>query len=366
MQLKAERTTHQKHESRQKKVIEDLFKSIGIDPDSTPDHLTLGEIGLESMFALKIQQEFEREFNIKVGLNNIKNITVKILKDIGDGKTDYIKSHLDDLKKTAQMLKKYKFIIPNESHTKLNAVKTGKPVYFLPPFEVTFSAFEELSKKFDRPVIGLNWTKDMNKFETIKELSNYYFELLKKLEPNGKYDLVGYLDGALVISKLLYKGVVNKAVIVDINSDQLNGTENLSDDFIIESIIAFMSDKMPKMMLDKIKREIDSMKDFGAKLQKIATELKDFGGRELIATDLEEILRLMAKRLKMSFNYRYNKRIDFSNKLKEKIGKKLAEKTGKLVVIKGLNFEEESDVNKEIESTRQHFLIPSQMVNNFR
>ena len=78
---------------------------------------------------------------------------------------------------------------------------------------------EELVAKFDRPVIGLNWTKNMKEFKTMKEITSYYSELLKKLEPNGKYDLVGYLDGALVISKLLLKGLVNKAVVIDVFSD---------------------------------------------------------------------------------------------------------------------------------------------------
>ena len=50
-------------------MIRELWKALGIDPETTPDHLTLGEIGLESMFAVELQQELEREFNLKIGIN---------------------------------------------------------------------------------------------------------------------------------------------------------------------------------------------------------------------------------------------------------------------------------------------------------
>ena len=42
-------------------MISELWKALGVDPETTPNHMTLGEIGLESMFAVELQQELERE-----------------------------------------------------------------------------------------------------------------------------------------------------------------------------------------------------------------------------------------------------------------------------------------------------------------
>ena len=56
------------------------------------------------------------------------------------------------------------------------------------------------------PVIGLNWTRDVSKLETIKEINQYFTDLLKKLEPKGDYDLVGYFDGSVVVAKQVMKG----------------------------------------------------------------------------------------------------------------------------------------------------------------
>ena len=349
--------------SRGKKMIKELWNALGIDPETTPDHLTLGEIGLESMFAVELQQEMEREYKIKISLNHIKTIPIGMMKAYEAGDLEKTQKYLNEYTKGRGILCLYKFIIPDETHTQLNAVKSGKPIYFLPPIIITFSAYEEFAKKFNRPVIGLNWTQDMNKLETIKELSNYYSELLKKLEPNGKYDLVGYLDGALVISKLLLEGQVNKAVIIDIQSDKRFKDEDLSDDFLLEFGFGFLSTELPEAFRDKVFRELNKESDFNAKVKRIVSEMKDFGGRALIATDLEEILHLIVKRARMAVKYRTEKKKKFSDKLKEIIGKKWAKKTGQLTVIKGFRFTDAEDIDEEMNGVRDVYLLPQQNVN---
>ena len=83
------------------------------------------------------------------------------------------------LKQTKEQLLKYKFVIPTESHTNLNGITVGKAVYLMPPLEITFSGYEEFAKSFDRPVIGLNWTKELNEMKNIKQMTKYFVKLLK-------------------------------------------------------------------------------------------------------------------------------------------------------------------------------------------
>ena len=339
-----------------------MWKALGIDPETTPEYLSLGEIGLESMFAVELQQELEREYNVRISLNQIKSISVGMLKEYEMGRLEHVKNFLHDIKKAKDMLFSYKFIIPTETYTKLNEVNSGKPIYFLPPIEITFSVYEELAKKFDRPVIGLNWTKHMNKLETIQELTEYYLKLLDKLEPNGKYDLVGYLDGALVISKLILKGRVNTGVIIDIVNDKRFKEECLSDEFFIEFMFAFLSKELPGSIRDKFNRDLKSEPDFDAKVRRFVNELKEFAGRAFISADMEQIFHLITKRAKMTCDYRIQKQKKFSNKLKERIGKKWAKKSGKLVIIKGFKFSEVDDVEEEVEGTRDVYLLPQQEV----
>ncbi|CAG2169075.1 unnamed protein product [Oppiella nova] len=191
--------------SRKKRMVAELWRALGIDPETTPNHLTLGEIGLESMFAVELQQELEREWNMKVSVNQVKSITVGMLKDYEAGNVGELKKHVEDIKRARTFLLKQKFIIPGERHVRLNGVTQGRPIYFLPTVILNFSLFEELTKKLKRPAIGLHWTREVSKLSTLNAISKYYVNLLKDLEPNGGYDVVGYFDMTITCSKLMLK-----------------------------------------------------------------------------------------------------------------------------------------------------------------
>ncbi|CAM6032193.1 unnamed protein product, partial [Sphagnum compactum] len=61
----------------EEKFINQIWSALGVDPRTTPNHLTLGELGMESIFAVELQQGLEREYEIKLPLNEVKNITVE-------------------------------------------------------------------------------------------------------------------------------------------------------------------------------------------------------------------------------------------------------------------------------------------------
>ena len=188
---------------------------------------------------------------MKIGINHIKTITVGLLKDYEMGKTDNTKQYVDELKKARDILCSYNFTMSTVPYTKLNSVTKGEPIYFMPPIETTFSTYEEFSKKFDRPVIGLNWTRDVSKCQTMKEINQYFTDLLKKLEPKGDYDLVGSLDGAIVVAKQVMKGKLKKAVIIDVLNDEKFLTEKISEDLILDFFFNFVAFDFPDVFKEK-------------------------------------------------------------------------------------------------------------------
>ena len=338
---------------------------MGIDPDNTPDHLTLDDIGMESMFAVELQQELERQWNMKLSLNNVKNITVKMLKDYDSGKMDNLKNFIDEAKRGRTEILKYKFLIPTESHINLNGVKKGKPIYLMPPMEITFSAYEEFAKKFYRPVIGLNWTRDLTDMSTLKDITKYFSELLTKLSPNGNYDIVGYFDGALIASKLLRKANIERAVIIDILSDVRFNDEVLSEDVLLEIILQFIAKDLPQSLRERILKSVKSESDSNARIRRIIFELKDFTGKGLIANDLEEILHLMIKRAQTLLDYRKSKNNKISN-LKLNIGKKWLKKSGKLIVIKPFLFDKVVNIDEFMQNTRNIYYLPKANVSRIQ
>ncbi|CAG2178868.1 unnamed protein product, partial [Oppiella nova] len=347
---------------KEKRLITELWRALGIDPDSTPDHLTLGEIGLESMFAIEFQQGMEKEWNMKFTLNHIKSITIGMLKEYQDGDLSKVQKHMEEIKKGRAMLLKQKYIIPTDPIVALNSVTKGRPVYLMPTLSLNFIMFEELAQKLNRPVIGLNWTREVCQLSTLKEVGNHYFNLLKHIEPKGKYDVVGYLDTALICGKLLVKGMADKVVIVDLINDIHYCDEQLTDDMVMEFIMTIMSGNIPKTFNDKILREMKKEMNVKAKVKVLVNEIADFAGKGLVATDMEEMFHIMIARIRMLSEYRLNKRKKFSNRLKLTIAKKWAKRTGKLVLIKPVNIETIDDLDGVMEKSRDVYFLPGSKV----
>ncbi|CAG2118773.1 unnamed protein product, partial [Medioppia subpectinata] len=345
--------------SRQKRMVKELWRALGIDPDTTPDHLTLGEIGLESMFAVELQQELEREWNIKMSINHVKNITVKMLKDYESGRMEDFKRYVDEVKTAKANLLKCKFVIPLEKYTRLNKVTTGQPIYFLPAIEGSFKSFEELAVRFDRPVIGLNWTRDLDSCETIKEINRYFSDLLKTVQPRGQYDVVGYFDFALTAGKLLRRNQqIDRAVIIDILSETQFSDDVVTDEFLLEFIFMFVSNEIPQSFRDKIFRDMKCEPNIDARIRRACNEIRDFAGKGLVAPDLEEILRNSLKRAKLLAAHRCHKKSKLAQ-MSAKWATKWAKSTGKLIVVKPFEFSRIDDEDEFLDRTRDLYFLPN-------
>ena len=140
----------------------------------------------------------------------------------------------------------------------------------------------------------------------------------------------------------------------------------LTDENLIELSFSFVTKSLPVQFTEKTMRLISTESDLNSKIKISVNELKEFVGRGLIATDLEEIFQTIVKRSRIMFEYRAQKKKKFANKLKETLGKKWAKKTGKLFVIKALNMSEVEDLEEVIENSRDIYLLPQNVsFNNY-
>jgi thioesterase domain-containing protein/acyl carrier protein len=329
--VRADRET--KAGSLEERLINQLWSALGADPKTLPNHITLGELGIESILAVELQQNLEREYDLKLTLNQVKKITVKQLKDFQSGNKEQIHKISEDFKTAKANLAKIKFIIPNETHTKLNNVQNGIPIYVLPPVEGIFSSFEELAKKINRPVIGLNWTRDMNDLKNMKEISVYYMNLLKKLSPNDKYDIVGHSFGALIATKMFNKAPVGRLLIIDLISNKTVDKGVLSDEELFENVKNFIVQNIPETFRDRLDRDLNAIKDIDQKIKKVVIEIKEFAGKNLIGKDMEEIFKKSLEREKLLYFQRV-KIMKKVNKFKMNVKKKFLKASGKLFIIK--------------------------------
>ena len=75
------------------KITKKLWSMIGIDPKTTPDHFTLGEIGMESMFSINFQQTLNAEYGIRLSLARIKGINIGLMKEFEAGNLENLRKY---------------------------------------------------------------------------------------------------------------------------------------------------------------------------------------------------------------------------------------------------------------------------------
>lgn len=109
--------------SKDDEVIQQLCIHLNI--DKRPDDECLGDIGLDSMAAVEIQQRLERDFNISLSLTDVRKITVKELKSFRDGNRHNLMQYSNDIKVARTNLSKIRFVMPTTELVALNSVQEG-------------------------------------------------------------------------------------------------------------------------------------------------------------------------------------------------------------------------------------------------
>ena len=131
----------------------------------------------------------------------------------------------------------------------------------------------------------------------------------------------------------------------------------------LELVFNSMATETPESFRDKLKRGIFAETDTQSRIKKMMEEIKEFAGRGLIGTDMEDIIRIGMRRILMSWDYRLKKKSKFGNRLKEALGKKWAKNRGKLYVIKAFRFDKVDDVEEKANTCREIYLLPDAKVN---
>ncbi|CAG2171009.1 unnamed protein product, partial [Oppiella nova] len=346
------------HGTRQSRMIEDLWHQLGIDPDDTPSNVTIGDIGVESLFAVEIQHEFERQWRVQASLYHVRTINIGMLKEFGHGDYLPLKNHLEAMISLSHALSNQVFIIASDECIKLNNITTGRPIYIMPTLTTNFSTFADWAQKHDRPVIGLNWTRDLNKLSSLTEVNEHFEQLLRRLEPNGAFDVVGHFDsGPLCVSLARAEWATVNAVIVDAFDELKLGDDNdqarLSPDVVIKVAVA----EFPEAVRATVVRDINNEPDLNRKIGVIVKEMLDIAGKVLPINDIKEIFQIMYARILILSEFTMDKRTKVT--MEQKLSLNM---TGKLTIVKPLKIVHDADVRAVIDKTLSDYFLPNNKI----
>lgn len=85
----------------------------------------------------------------------------------------------------------------NTTTTTSNNTTSSNPIFVVSAIEGVIASLKSLAGELDRPVYGLQCTKDAP-LESIAEFADFYVKQMRQVQRQGPYSLVGYSFGALV------------------------------------------------------------------------------------------------------------------------------------------------------------------------
>lgn len=176
-----------------------------------------------------------------------------------------------------------------------------------------------LAQKICRPVIGLNWTRQLNEMKSLKEIVNYYFELLRKLEPSnedGTYDLMVTSFGSLIAAlmckskRMSARIKAHRVAFIDLlplNIEEMTDESRISDYKVI-MIFDYIRLYIPERICDQSMKEVLNLNCEKARVEKIIELLRKCVGTSLQGNDMAEIISNTYERATLLLQYHFKLR----------------------------------------------------------
>lgn len=220
------------------------------DLSSIPPGTTLHDLGMDSLMGVEIKQTLEREYESTMSMAELRSITIGQLLAISRAKGDA--QVVDKSTTVAESISSdVDFSIPTEATRRLNDVTTGKIIFVLPPIEGSFTRLMCLADKINRPVIGLNWTKQFESVRTVEEAASLYKEIIENIESDAHdHDILAYSFGTVIAFHLSLIWPVKNLILLDGSPDQITGSVEMFRDTMkavderdehVKSLMIFLS-----------------------------------------------------------------------------------------------------------------------------
>ena len=181
-------------------LLGQILHILGVkDPSSVEPETTLVELGMDSLMAVEIRQGLERDYELVLTTEEIRNLKIADIKEFGDRAVKSSDKSTSGGEVDPNEELRDSITLSDTFFVRLSSEdSTGRPVFVFPPIEGSFKALRPLSRDSTRPHIGLNWTSDVDSSKTIEEVAAIYVQKLIDFYPEKTYDFMAYSFGTLV------------------------------------------------------------------------------------------------------------------------------------------------------------------------
>lgn len=296
---------------------------LGVQDTSTLDpNVTLTELGMDSLMAVEIKQALEREYDIIMTTQEIRNLTYKRLQELSaeleerkkTQEKDGFESEQDSLSKLEEIFSAKEELFIEISST--TSIESSQPLFFVPPLESDFVHLKKITKYITRPIVGINWLSEFDEKESIEEVALVISKKLIEKYGTREFDFVGLSFGSILAWQLAIQLQINTSAVVR-KIILLNGAPDFQNARYNEIVnqLEFKKENEEKIMsillikfaeylirlegLELLEEQLLKMPDLNSKADKVVAMIKNKFNFDLNTERLLKVIGSMYKKMRM-------------------------------------------------------------------
>ncbi|KAH6943233.1 hypothetical protein HPB50_017959 [Hyalomma asiaticum] len=169
-------------------------------------NISLGEVGIDSLMSVELRQLLERDYDLALSMQDIRQLTVSRLREISEGKMESLTTAQRNVvaagedKDNVPCVVRSKLVenlIPDRVIVEMNGLDGPTPLFFMHPLEGHVASLSELAARMRVRAVGVQWTPDVTT-QSIEKMADAYVQRIRQVQTEGPYHLAGYSFGAVV------------------------------------------------------------------------------------------------------------------------------------------------------------------------
>jgi fatty acid synthase len=296
-------------------LVESVARILGMkDVSNVNTSSSLAELGMDSLMGVEVKQALERDYDVVLSMQEIRQLNLAKLKEIdegtADGSADTTSGTAGAGSKTDDQIKIYTDeLMPKEAVKKLNTA-AGDKLFVVHPIEGVTKSLELLASKLKFAVYGLQCVKEAE-LGSVEGLASFYLNTLKKVQPAGPYNIAGYSYGCTIALEMaLQLEKEGKAVqlifldgshkYVSVQTEEYKSKAGGAVDHVeneSNALCTFLTQFSSAFEFGKVKKDLSALPDLTARVKYTADLLAPaikIDAAEIQAAALSFYLKLVA------------------------------------------------------------------------
>lgn len=205
-------------------LISSIANILGLkDTKNINDGTSLADLGMDSLMGAEIKQTLERNFDMVMSAQEIRQLTFGMIKGLeagGDsaaspGASRAVSPLRNGVASPQQqsefnggnnMIQFTNELMPAQCLLKMKSAEAtnpgARPIFMIHSIEGVVSALTQLAETLNRPVYGLQCVS-YAPLDTIQDLAAYYIKQMRSVQTLGPYTIVGYSYGGAVAFEMV-------------------------------------------------------------------------------------------------------------------------------------------------------------------